>query len=517
LTGSASVTGRAIGVHTVPATTRSILLVTPEAAPFAKSGGLADAAGALALALGRLGHQVRLVLPRYRGVAAGRPVGRAIVAIGADRLTAVFSEHEIAAGVRAVLVECPELFDREHLYGSSGEDYADNARRFAFLSRASLEVAVVSGERPDVIHAHDWQTGLIPVYLKTLYSTHRLLAGAAVVFTIHNLAYQGLFASGWLEALDLPREWFTVDRLEYWGHVSFLKAGINASDMITTVSPAYAREIQTPEYGCGFEGIVGARTAKLVGILNGIDTDRWNPQTDALLPVAYDRSTLSRKREIRKTLIETMGLAADADTMSRPLVGMVSRMVDQKGFDLLATSVAGLLERPIALAVLGSGDPGHEQLWRDLARTHPDRVGVRIGFDDPLAHLIIAGADLLLMPSRFEPCGLSQMYALRYGTVPVVRAVGGLGDTVIDWDPTSGQGTGFTFTDYTSDALFNALDRARALFGEPTAWQALQAAGMQVDHSWRHSAGEYVNVYERAIRLARPKAGHKRRIPAESR
>ena len=475
----------------MPAACHSILFVTPEATPFAKTGGLADVAGALPVALGRLGHRVTVVLPRYRLTAAGRPIGRVSIAIGPDHFTAGLGEHEVADGVRVIAVDCPELYDREHLYGSGAGDYADNARRFAFLSRAALEVVVVTGRRPDVIHAHDWQTGLTPVYLKTAYAGHQLLSGVPAVFTIHNLAYQGLFPQEWLAALDLPGELFTADGVEFWGRVSFLKAGIRFSEIVTTVSARYAREIQTEELGCGFEGILASRAETLVGIPNGIDTTVWNPATDAFLPVRYSAAELDGKAATKRALLGSLGLAIDDASMARPVIGMVSRMVDQKGFDLLGESAARLLSLPVTMVLLGSGDPRYEREWMDRAAAHPDRVGVRIGFDDRLAHLVIAGADLFLMPSRFEPCGLSQMYALRYGTVPVVRATGGLDDTVTDWNPRTHTGTGFKFEDYTPDALLAALERALATYAQPSAWRVLQVAAMQGEFSWDTSALEY--------------------------
>jgi starch synthase len=491
----------------VPAAIRSILVITPEATPFAKTGGLADVAGALPLALGRLGHRVTIVLPRYRGAAPGKPIGRVGISVGADRLTAVFTEHRVTEQVRAVLVGCPELYDREELYGVGNEGYGDNARRFAFLSRAALEFVLLTGKRPDVIHAHDWQAGLTPVYLRALRVREPGLSSIPVVFTIHNLAYQGLFSPDWVKALGLPAELFSLDGFEYWGSLSFLKAGINLSDLVTTVSPTYAREIQTPEFGFGFEGILARRADRLVGILNGIDVQRWNPEADPFLPAPYSASALDGKVAAKRGLLEAFGFPADPTSLSRPLVGMVSRMVDQKGFDLLSMSAAALLELPATIVLLGSGDPRYEQEWSSLAASHPGRVGVRIGFDDRLAHLIIGGADLFLMPSRFEPCGLSQMYSLRYGTVPVVRRTGGLDDTVENWNPRTRRGTGFVFRDYAPAALVDSLDRALATFADRGRWHALQQAGMRQDHSWDVSAREYAGVYETAIRLA---AGDKR-------
>ena len=437
--------------------TRNILMVSPEAVPFAKTGGLGDVAGALPLALSRLGHRVTLVLPRYRNAGGGEVVARIPITVAGRAFETAFVEQPLAEGARAVLVECAELYDRPQLYGVGNNDYPDNPVRFAVLSRAALEFAARSGDRPDVIHAHDWQAGLAPVYLRTLYASHPALAGAAAVFTIHNLAYQGLFPPHWLPALDLGWELFGIDGLEFWGKVSFLKGGINFSDLITTVSARYAKEIQTPEYGFGFDGILGRRADRLVGILNGIDVDAWDPRTDPHLPVPFGPEALEGKRAAKQALLEEMGLPVSPATLRRPLIGMVSRLVDQKGFDLLAELAIGSRPLDATWVLLGSGDPGYEELWRRLASAHPDRVAVRIGFDDRLAHLIEAGADVFLMPSRFEPCGLNQMYSLRYGTVPVVRATGGLDDTIANWNARTGHGTGFKFRDPTPESLWAAL------------------------------------------------------------
>ena len=479
---------------------RQILMIASEAVPFAKTGGLGDVAGSLPQALGRLGHDVTLVLPRYRGSAREPVVGRRPIALGGRTFDIAFIDRPIGDRVRAVLLDCPELFDRPELYGAGGNDYPDNAVRFAVLARAALEYASARGRRPDVVHAHDWQAGLAPAYLRTVYATHSLLGGVAAVFTIHNLAYQGLFPPAWMPALDLGWELFGIEGLEYWGKLSFLKAGINFSDLITTVSRRYAAEIQTPEHGCGFDGILRRRAKWLTGILNGIDADVWNPRTDPYLPGPYGPDTLADKQASKRLLLESCGLPATPAALARPAVGLVSRLIDQKGFDLLEAIADRLPSLDATFVLLGTGEARYEALWQALAADHPDRVAVRIGFDERLAHLIEAGADLFLMPSRFEPCGLNQMYSLRYGTVPVVRATGGLDDTIESWNPRTGAGNGFKFRDYSPDALLRCLEKALAVFGKPAAWRAIQVAGMQQDHSWDASAAEYVKVYERAIR-----------------
>ncbi len=473
-------------------------MITPELAPFAKTGGLADVASALPLALGRLGLQVTVVVPRYAGVDAGEEIDRFVLPL-LDRPQEVgIREHLVAPNVNAVFVDCPSLFDREGLYGVGNDDYADNPRRFAALSVAALEFAARRASAPDVIHAHDWQAGLASVYLRTCGDRWPILARCATVFTIHNLAYQGLYPADWLRRVGLDSSLFGLDGLEYWGRISLLKAGINFSDYITTVSPTYAREIQTPELGFGFEGILARRAADVAGVLNGIDTDLWSPAHDPHLPVAYDETTVERgKRAAKRALLERYRLPGGDAMLRRPLVGMVSRMIDQKGLDLLSALGDGLTRLGATFAVLGTGEPRYEGFWTGLAARFRDVVGVRIGFDESLAHLIEAGADLFLMPSRFEPCGLNQMYSQRYGTVPVVRATGGLDDTVVDYRPGRAGGTGFKFAAYSPDALRGALGRALEAYARPEIWKAIQRRGMRKDFSWGRSAGEYVKLYER--------------------
>jgi starch synthase len=328
------------------------------------------------------------------------------------------------------------------------------------------------------------------VYLKTLYASHPVLAGTPCVFTIHNLAYQGLFEPDWLPRLDLGWDLFSIDRLEFWGRISFLKGGINDAELITTVSRTYAQEIQTPEFGFGFDGILRRRSADLVGILNGVDTVQWDPARDPWLPAQYSARDLSAKRVNKIELLARYALPRDDKALARPLVAMISRMVDQKGLDLIAALAPRLMNLDAAWVVLGTGEPRYQDMWRDLAARHPEKVGVRIGFDEALAHLIEAGADMFLMPSLFEPCGLNQMYSLRYGTVPIVRAVGGLADTVEDGK------TGFAFGDYSPDALWGALSRSLESFQNPQRWREIRAAGMKQDYSWDRSAREYVRIYD---------------------
>ena len=478
----------------------SILVVSPEVAPFSKTGGLADVTGALALALARQGHQVTLVTPRYRGIeAAGSSLERVPIELGDGVHEVELVEHALADRARVVLVDYPPFYDRPGIYGENHVDYPDNAFRFALLARAAVAVATRHAQ-PAVVHAHEWQSGLTPMYLTRAAAGRRTRGRLPVVFTIHNLAYQGLFPAAVLPALGLEWELFTAAGLEYWGQVSFLKAGINFSDLITTVSPRYAVEIVTPEFGCGFEGILAARRDRLVGILNGIDRDVWNPESDPLLPARYGPRDFDGKRRCTIELLRTFGLPHDEAALERPVIGMVSRMVDQKGLDLLAAASEELAGLDATFVIVGTGERRYQEMWARLAARVPDRIGVRVGFDEALAHLVEAGADMFLMPSRFEPCGLNQMYSMRYGTVPIVRATGGLFDTVEDVDERTGRGTGFRFEEYTAEALFAAIARALAAYRRKSAWRKVMLAGMRKDYSWDVSAREYVKVYRKAIR-----------------
>jgi starch synthase len=471
-----------------------ILMVASEMAPFAKTGGLADVTAALPRALARLGHSIDVVMPRYRGITAGDRLARVVVPFG-ERTVATDIYAAKNAQVRTLFVDNRAYYDRDHLYGPASGDYPDGAERFAFLAAAALQWAAQSGTRHDIVHGHDWQAGLVPVLLNQTAHTSGMRGAPPCVFTIHNLAYQGLFDATWLPRLGLGPELMSVNALEYWGRVSLLKGGIVFSRLITTVSPRYAQEIQTPEFGFGFDGLLRSRSEDVIGILNGIDYDQWDPARDPYLPEPYDAARLDGKAAAKRTLLEQVGLPAE---MRRPLVGMVSRLVDQKGFDLLAGVSGELMDLDAAFVVLGSGERRYEDLWRGLAAVRPDRVAVQIGFDEAMAHRIEGGADMFLMPSRFEPCGLNQMYSLRYGTIPVVHATGGLYDTVDDFDPATGGGTGFTFTDYSSHALLTTLRRALAMYTDTRRWRRLQVAGMRQDFSWDAPARQYVKVYERA-------------------
>jgi starch synthase len=473
-----------------------ILMVASEALPFAKTGGLGDVMDGLPRALAQLGHDVDVVIPRYRGVTTGTSAGRITVPLGRQ-----LSEAEVFtatnAGVRTILIRHDGYFDRDYIYGTDGHDYADNAERFAFLSRAALEWAVTQ-PRYDVIHAHDWQTGLVPVFLARDFASHPALGMVPSVFTIHNLAYQGVVDASWLPRLGLGWDLFHVDALEFFGRISLLKGGITFSRTVTTVSPRYAAEIQTPEYGFGFDGILRYRSPDLVGILNGIDYDRWDPARDPHLPQPYDASRLEGKRAAKDAVLGAFGFAATPERRNRPLVGLISRMIDQKGFDLLAELADELPRLDATFVLQGTGERRYEDLWLALMARYPDRIGTKVGYSEELAHLIEGGADLFLMPSRFEPCGLTQMYSQRYGAVPLVRATGGLADTVRNLDGASGEGTGFSFEEYSPQALLGTLRWALSIYQNRALWARIQCAGMQRDFSWGPSAREYVRVYEQA-------------------
>ena len=484
-------------------------MIASEMHPFATSGGLSEVMGALPQALTRLGHTVTAIIPRYRRVPIGPNIGamsptphraepatdlETTIEMGSRRFHVRYDEREAGERLLAVFVDVPELFDRDGLYGTADGDYDDNAIRFAVFSRAALEYVRLRGRRPSAIHVHDWQAGLVPAYQKMLFSPDPVVGGVPVVFTIHNLAFQGIFPLETVDEIGLPREVLHVQAMEFYGRISYLKAGINFSEQITTVSPTYAREILERQNGCGFDGVLARRADDLRGILNGIDDTRWNPATDTFLPARYDADDLSGKTEVKRFLLQSAGLDATPAALERPLVGLVSRLTDQKGFDLIEAAADELMALDAAWVMLGSGDRRYEEQWKTLAARFPDRVSATIGYDERLEHLIEGGADLFLMPSRFEPCGLNQLNSLRYGTLPVVRATGGLNDTVRE--SADGQpGTGFRFDDYTPEALVSTVRRALGVYRTRDTWRGMQRAAMAGDFSWDVSAREYVKVY----------------------
>jgi starch synthase len=400
-------------------------------------------------------------------------------------------------------VEYPAYFDREALYGGSGGDYPDNAERYYLFTRAVLEASKILGV-PHVFHCHDWQTALLPVMLRTEYAEDPAFREVATVFTIHNMGYQGLFPPDILPLLMLPWDLFTMSKMEFFGQVNFLKGALTFSDFITTVSKKYSQEIQTTEYGFGLEGVLRARAATVAGIVNGVDYDEWSPATDKYLAAKFTPQDLSAKKTCKKDLLTTFGLTnADA---SVPLIGIVSRFAAQKGFDLIAQIADRLALEEVNMVILGSGDKLYEELFLRLARQLPNKIAIKVAYDNAVAHKIEAGADMFLMPSRYEPCGLNQIYSLKYGTVPIVRATGGLDDTIEPWDARTGKGTGFKFTDYTGEALLATIKQALLAYRDQSSWQTLMRNGMGRDFSWGASAREYGKVYDR-VRQLRTGAG----------
>ena len=397
-------------------------------------------------------------------------------------------------GVSFYFVDYPPFFDREGLYGTASGDFPDNAERFALFCRAVLEGSKILGV-PDIFHCHDWQAALIPLLLRTQYVEDPAFRHAGVVFTIHNIGYQGLFPPEILPLLTLPWDLFTISKMEFFGNVNFLKGALVYSDFITTVSRRYSQEIQTMEFGFGLEGVLKDRAAQLVGILNGVDYEEWNPETDKYIAAYYSAENLSGKQQCKQDLLASFGF--EAANPNWPVVGIVSRFAPQKGFDLIGQIIDRLALEDILFTVLGSGDRLYEEMFFRLQRRIPEKIAVKIAYDNVLAHKIEAGADMFLMPSHYEPSGLSQLYSLKYGTVPIVRATGGLDDTVDPWDARSKKGTGFKFTEYTGDALLRTIHQALQVFRDPTSWQKLMRNGMSKDFSWKFAAREYIRVYER--------------------
>lgn len=480
-----------------------IVFASSECVPFAKTGGLADVVGALPPELVKLGHQVTVYLPLYAAVRPHLP-GEWTYAVRS--ITIPFEYYNrfvgivdggVRNGVQYYFVDCPDLYDRQGLYGANGGDYPNNWERFGVYCRAVLEACKQLGV-PQVFHVHDWQASLIPIYLRTVYDTDPQLRGAGVVLTIHNAGYQGWFPPTTTERLLFPWSVFTMDRVEQFDTFNFLKGGIVYSDMITTVSRKYAEEIQTPEFGENLDGVLRNRAKDLRGILNGVDYAHWNPATDGNLAAHYTPENLAGKKECRADLLHAFGLGPVAE--STPLIGIVSRFATQKGFDLVAAIAEELVTRDVVVVALGTGEPYYEHLFRDWAYKHPDRVAVQIKYDNRLAHKIEAGADIFLMPSRYEPCGLNQIYSLKYGTVPVVRATGGLDDTIDEWDAKKGMGDGFKFVGMNPADLLAEIDRALEAFQDKEAWERLMRNGMARDYSWTEPAREYAEVYEEVAR-----------------
>ena len=478
-----------------------IAFVASECVPFSKTGGLADVVGALPGALAALGHQVSVYLPRYRQTQL--PDAQTVV----QSITVPFDDRYrfcsvlttgVLKGVHFYFIDYPPFFDREALYGTSAGDYPDNAERFALFCRAVLEASKILGV-PQLFHCHDWQSALLPVLLHTQYAEDPAFKEVPTVFTIHNMGYQGLFAPDTLPLLTLPWDLFTIDKMEFFGQVNFLKGALVYADFVTTVSKKYSQEIQTTEFGFGLEGVLRDRSATVAGILNGVDYSEWSPQSDKFIAAKYSPGDLANKALCKRDLLASFGIT-DPD-LRLPVIGIVSRFAAQKGFDLIAQVMDRLAREEMIVVALGAGDKLYEEMFLRLNKQFPNKIAVKVAYDNAIAHKIEAGSDMFLMPSKYEPCGLNQIYSLKYGTVPIVRATGGLDDTIESWDVRSGKGTGFKFAEYSGEALLLTIKEALRAFRDQTAWRTLMRNGMMKDFSWNASAREYVRIYERARQL----------------
>jgi starch synthase len=453
-----------------------VLFVSSEVTPFSKTGGMADVAGSLPVALRKAGVDIRVATPRYRSVD-------------------IFgSEARLKGGVPVYFIENDGYFMRDNLYGDERGDYADNLDRFAFFSRRVLELLKEIDFKPDIIHCNDWQTGLVPVYLKEIFRADPFYAGIKTVMTIHNIAYQGLFPKGEFHKTGLPWDYFTMHRLEFYDMVNILKGGLIFADTITTVSPTYAKEIQTPEFGYGLNGLLSERKGSLFGILNGIDYNEWDPAKDKELKYHFSALKPDGKYKDKSALQKKAGLEEKPDT---PLIGIISRLADQKGLDLVSQIIRSLLGMDVQFILLGTGEKRYHNLFEGIKRRFPGKASINLRFDALLAKEIYAGADIFLMPSRYEPCGLGQIISLRYGTIPVVRNTGGLADTITEYDPKTTRGTGFVFERYDAGELFNAVRRAADVYRQRGLWKKLVANAMRCDFSWDSSAKKYADLYKK--------------------
>jgi starch synthase len=480
-----------------------ILIATPEAVPYVKTGGLADVTGALLKEFRSKNGDASLVLPLYRAVRDKfSPVrtGKSFrIKMGGSYLSGEVWVSDAETTPYAYFIGCDELYGRSELYGTADGDYPDNALRFSFFSRAVLETCAAMNINPDVIHCNDWQTGMVPLYLRTIYRDWENFKGTATLFTIHNLGYQGLFPASDIRYTGLEWDYFTPERLEFFGKLNYMKAGLLYSDLINTVSMTYAKEVLEKENGFGLDGVLRMRKEALFGVLNGIDYGDWDPSNDGLLPLQYSEGDLREKARCKRVLEKEAGL----DRAGAPLFGFVGRFSSQKGLDLLAESMDELVSCGANLVVLGRGEDYYQDLLMKASGRHPGKVFLRTGFEDNLAHLIYAGSDFFLMPSRYEPCGLGQLIALRYGSVPVARKTGGLADTVADYDHLLSKGTGFLFSDFTPSGFMNAVKRALCVFCDKGRMRKIISEAMKADFSWRKSAEQYVELYKKAVEKAR--------------
>ncbi len=484
----------------------NIFLASSEVHPYSKTGGLADMVGALGKTMVQAGHRVGVVTPLYLGVRERFPrmmrLGLPLdFPLGMNRASGEAWSLEPMEGLTVYFVDQPALFQRSGLYEQYGIDYADNAERFMFFSKAVVHLALHLPRKPEVLHLHDWQTAFAAVFIHHQRRLPQWHAAPRTCLTVHNMAYQGLFPASQYALANLPWDYFVPDGVEFYGQTNYLKAGIAFADLLATVSPRYAREITTPEYGCGLDGLLRHRSAALSGILNGVDYDEWNTTKNPCLPYPYSVNDLTGKSANKRELQREFGLPEIGDV---PLFGSIGRLVDQKGVDIMLGALEQMLGANLQFVLLGAGMPRFECAFRALASRFPSQVAVRIGFDQALSHRIEAGSDFFLMPSRFEPCGLNQMYSLRYGTIPVVRATGGLDDTVIDIRDDRDRANGIKFSVYSSPALAKAIRKALALYAEPELLQWFRRNAMAADFSWEWTAKQYVALYERMLATARP-------------
>lgn len=484
-----------------------ILYVSSEAVPFAKTGGLADVAGALPKALKNMGHDIRVVMPKYKAI-DDKVFGLKTILDEIKVHFQLITNYTQIQGttfpgtdIPVYFVKFDPYFNRQELYAEGGSDYPDNAQRFSLFCMSALWMLRGLDWRPDIIHCNDWQTALIPSYLKHHpdLKMDEFYNRIKVLYTIHNLAFQGQFDESMLKSIGLGWEVYSMDGMEFYRKINLMKAGIVFSDEITTVSETYAKEIQTFEYGCGLDGVLGHRSEHVTGIINGIDYNEWNPQVDNLIPAKYSPEQMAGKAECKKALQKKQNLPAREDV---PLIGMISRMTDQKGFDLIVANAAELFKMDIQFVLLGAGDQQYQTIFEKIAKEYPQKVAVNIKKDNQMAHEIEAGADLYLMPSKYEPCGLNQLYSLKYGTVPIVRKTGGLADSITDATPESigdGTGTGFVFEQYAPDALFKTINRALKFYEDKKVWKKIQLNGMSKDFSWDSSAKKYMALYRKML------------------
>lgn len=478
-----------------------ILFASSEVLPFSKTGGLADVAGSLPVALKKLGHDVRVITPKYKSAEEGKFELRQVVddmevPISNRLESCSILEGKIDESVPVYLIKNDNYYHRDELYGDSQGDYPDNAERFIYFSRSILEACKALNFSPDILHCNDWQTGLTPVYLRKLYHEDQLFSQTASIYTIHNLGYQGLFWHYDMHLTGLGWDLFTPNGLEYYGKINLMKGGLLWADVISTVSKKYSQEIQTKEYAHGLEGVLQFRSDDLYGIVNGVDYTLWNPETDSLIAQNYSTKNLAGKVACKRDLLKALELPGNIEY---PIIATISRLDDQKGFDLVAEIIDKLMHLDLYFILLGTGHERYHKLFLHIGEKYPKKAGIRIAYNNTLAHKIEAGSDIFLMPSRYEPCGLNQIYSLKYGTVPIVRATGGLDDTIKTFQPKAGIGTGFKFIKYQSDNLLSAIKKALKAYKDKKVWKALRLRGMQEDLSWDYSAKEYEKLYKKTF------------------